>query len=193
MKRRTVLRSLLAVPAAAALPSEAIAQEVKPPAPETPKTATDVADAASDPVIKTFSAAQFGALRKLAEIMMPASQGVPGALEAGAAEFLDFLVGVSPPDRVMLYKTGLDQLNKEAHQRYNKPFGEITTEQADPILVPLHTAWSYRGPADPFAKFLLVAKSDLLTATANSREYIAVASQRRRSGGGVGQYWYPIE
>jgi hypothetical protein len=193
MKRRTVLRSLLAAPSIAVLPGEAIAQEVKPPAPETPKTATDVADAASEPVIKTFSPSQFAALRKLGEILMPASQGVPGAVEAGAAEFLDFLIGVSPSDRVTLYKTGLDQLNKEAHQRYNKPFGEITPEQADPILSPLHADWSYRGPADAFAKFLLAAKSDLMTATANSREYIAVASQRRRSGGGVGQYWYPIE
>ena len=190
MKRRTVLHSLLAVPSVALLPSEAIAQE---PAPETPKTATDVADAASDPFIKTFNPAQFAALRKLGEIVMPASQGVPGALEAGAAEFLDFLIGVSPPDRVALYKTGLDQLNKEAHRRYTKPFGDLTAEQAEPILAPLHAAWSYRPPADPFAKFLLAAKSDLLTATANSREYIAVVSQRRRSGSGVGQYWYPIE
>jgi hypothetical protein len=193
MKRRTVLRSLLAVPSVAVLPAEAFAQEVKPSAPETPKTVTDVADAASDPLIKTFSPAQFAALRKLGEIVMPASQGAPGALEAGAAEFLDFLVGASPPERVTLYKTGLDRLNTEAHQRYNKSFGEITPEQADPILAPLHVAWSYRGPADPFAKFLLAAKSDLLTATANSREYVAVVSQRRRNGGGVGQYWYPIE
>ena len=193
MKRRTVLRSLLAVPSVAVLPAEALAQEVRPPAPETPKTATNEADAATDPVVKTFSPAQFAALRKLGEIVMPASQGVPGAVEAGAAEFLDFLVGVSPPDRVMLYKTGLDQLNKEAHQRYNKSFGEITPEQAEPILAPLHAAWSYRAPADAYAKFLLAAKSDLMIATANSREYIAVASQRRRSGGGVGQYWYPIE
>jgi hypothetical protein len=193
MKRRTVLRSLLAVPSVAVLPSEALAQEVKSTASETPNTATNDADAASDPVIKTFNPAQFAALRKLGEIVMPASQGVPGAVDAGAAEFLDFLIGVSPPDRVALYKTGLDRLNSEAHRRYNKSFAEITPEQAEPILAPLHAAWSYRTPADPFAKFLLAAKSDLLTATANSREYIAVVSQRRRSGGGVGQYWYPIE
>jgi hypothetical protein len=193
MRRRTVLRSLLAIPSVAALPAEAVAQDVKPPATETPKTATNEADAASDPVIKTFSATQFAALRKLGEIVMPASQGAPGAVEAGAAEFLDFLIGVSPSDRVTLYKVGLDQLNKEAHQRFNKPFGEITPEQAEPILAPLHASWSYRGPADAFAKFLLAAKADLLAATANSREYIAVVSQRRRSGGGVGQYWYPIE
>lgn len=193
MKRRAVLRSLLAVPSVAVLPSEAIAQEVKPPTPETPKTSTIDADAASDPVVKTFNKAQFSALRRLGEILMPSSQNTPGALEAGAAEFLDFLIGVSPPDRLTLYRSGLDRLNAEAQQRYHKPFAEITPEQAEPILAPLHAPWSYRGPVDAFAKFLLAAKSDLLTATANAREYVAVVSQRRRSGGGVGQYWYPIE
>jgi hypothetical protein len=193
MKRRAVLRSLIALPAAAALPVDAPAQEVKAAASETPKTLTTEADAASEPVVKTFNSAQFSALRKLGDILMPAAPDTPGASEAGAAEFLDFLIGVSPPDRVALYRTGLDRLNAEARRRYNKPFGEITMEQAEPILAPLRAPWSYKGPVDPFAQFLLAAKSDVLEATANSREYIAVVSQRRRSGGGVGQYWYAIE
>ena len=164
MKRRTLLQSLLAIPA--------VAQE---------------------PVVKTFSKAQFDALRKLGEILVPAEKDTPGASEAGAAEFLDFLIGVSPADRVKLYKDGLDRLNAESQRRYKSAFRDVTAEQAAPILAPLHEAWSYRGPADPFAKFLLTAKNDLLLATANSREYITVVSQKRRSAGGVGQYWYPIE
>jgi hypothetical protein len=193
MKRRSVLRSLLAVPSLAALPAEAVAQEARPAASETPKTATTEADASSDPLVRTFDKAQFSALRKLGEILMPASKDTPGALEAGAAEFLDFLLGVSPANRLTLYKSGLDRLNTEAQQRYHKPFSEITTAQAETILAPLHAPWSYRGPADAFAKFLLEAKSDLMAATVNSREYVAVAAQRGRRGGGVGQYWYPIE
>ena len=193
MKRRSVLRSLLAVPSFAALPAEAVAQEARPAAPETPKTATTEADAASDPLVRTFDKAQFSALRKLGEILMPASKDTPGALEARAAEFLDFLLGVSPADRRTLYKTGLDRLNSEARQRYHKPFSEITAAEAEPILAPLRVPWSYRGPADAFARFLLEAKSDLMEATVNSREYVAVAAQRGRRGGGVGQYWYPIE
>jgi Gluconate 2-dehydrogenase subunit 3 len=193
MKRRSVLRSLLAVPSVAALPSEAFAQEVRPAPSETPKTATNDTEAAGDPIVKTFTKAQFAALRKLGEILMPASHDTPGALEASAAEFLDFLIGVSPADRLTLYRTGLDRLNADAHQRYNKSFAEITAEQAGPILAPLREPWSYRGPADSFAKFLLAAKNDLLSATANSREYVAAATQRGRRGGGVGQYWYPIE
>ncbi len=196
MKRRAVLRSLLAVPAAAALPVEALAQETRASATanrETPATPTTGADAAAEAVVKTFNQAQFSALRRLGEMLMPKAQDTPGALESGAAEFLDFLIGASPADRVTLYRDGLDRLNAEAQRRYRKSFAEVTVEQAEPILAPLHAPWSYGGPADPFAKFLLAAKSDLLTATANSREYIAVVSTRRRSAGGVGQYWYPIE
>ena len=193
MKRRTVLRSLLAVPAAAAIPADAVAQEVKAPAPEAPKTLTTEPDAASEPVLKTFNKAQFAALLRLGEILMPAAQDIPGASQAGAAAFLDFLIGVSPADRTTLYKAGLDRLNAEAQRRYNRSFAEITMEQAGPILAPLHAPWSYRGPADSFASFLLAAKNDLIRATANSREYITVASQRRRSAGGAGQYWYPVE
>ena len=193
MKRRTVLRSLLAAPSVAMLPSVASAQQARGASSEIPQTLTTEADTACDPIVKTFNASQFAALRKLGEIMMPASEGAPGALEAEAAEFLDFLIGVSPQDRITLYRTGLDRLNAEAQQKYHKPFGEITAEQAAPILAPLHAPWSYRGASDSFAKFLLAAKSDLLTATVNSREYITVAAQKRRSAGGAGQYWYPSE
>ena len=193
MKRRAVLRSLLAAPSAAMLSTEAFAQEAKAANPETPNTATTESDSTADPVVKTFNPAQFSALRNLGEILMPAVPPVPGTLEAGAAEFLDFLIGVSPAPRSALYKSGLDRLNADAEQRYHKPFGEITAGQAEPILAPLRAPWSYKGPSDPFARFLLAAKEDLMTATANSREYITVASQRRRSAGGVGQYWYRVE
>jgi hypothetical protein len=175
------------------MPSVALAQETKAAVSETPNTLTTGADATADPVVRTFDPAQFSALRKLGEIIMPASKDTPGALEAGAAEFLDFLIGVSPAERVALYKSGLDRLNAEARQHHHKSFSEITVEQAEPILAPLHAAWSYRGPEDSFAKFLLAAKSDLMEATVNSREYITTVAQRRRSAGGVGQYWYPIE
>jgi hypothetical protein len=185
MKRRT----FLIAPVAAAVPLPVAAQQTT----ETPNLSTTGADGAAESVVKTFSKAQFSALRKLEEILMPAAQDTPGALEAGAAEFLDFLIGVSPADRVALYKDGLDRLNAESLNRYKKPFSELTAEQAEPILAPLHAPWSYRGPSDAFAKFLLAAKSDLLTATANSREYITVVSQKRRSAGGVGQYWYAVE
>jgi hypothetical protein len=115
MKRRAVLRSLLTVPAVAVLPLDAIAQETKPaPAAETSPASMSVADAAAESVVKTFNHAQFSALRRLGEILVPSAPETPGALEAGAAEFLDFLIGASQPDRVTLYREGLEKLNAEA-------------------------------------------------------------------------------
>lgn len=190
MKRRTLLRSFLTVPAAAALPLPAQPPQAKP---ETPFTETTVADAASEPVVRTFSRAQFAALRKLGEMVMPAAQDTPGALEADAAEFLDFLIGVSPADRQALYKDGLDRLNADASRLHRKSFAELSAQEAGAILAPLHAPWTYRGPTDRFAQFLMAAKNDILEATANSREYVEAVSKRRRGAGGVGQYWYPIE
>jgi hypothetical protein len=196
MKRRTVLQSLLGVPAAAALPMEARSQQAPAGAQanrETPVTTTVGADATADAVIRTFNPAQFAALRRLGDILMPAANGTLGASVAGASEFLDFLIGASPADRVALYREGLDRLNQEAKQRHDKLFSEVTAEQAEPILAPLKMPWTYNGPKDSFARFLLAAKNDLMLATVNSREYSAAAAQHGRRAGGAGRYWYPVE
>lgn len=187
---------MLAVPAAAALPIKARSQQAQreaPPNRETPVTTTVVADAAADAIVRTFNAAQFAALRRLGEILVPPANGTPGASQAGVAEFLDFLIGASPSERVRLYRDGLDRLNAEAKRRYDRPFSEVTAGQAEPILAPLQAPWTYGGPEDPFARFLLAAKNDLMLATVNSREYSAAAAQHGRRAGGAGRYWYPIE
>ncbi len=184
------------MPAAAALPMEARSQQAQGGAPanrETPATATVGAEVAADAIIRTFNASQFAALRRLGDILMPAATGMPGAAEAGAAEFLDFLIGASGTDRVMLYRDGLDRLNAEAKRRYDKAFREVTAEQAEPLLAPLRASWTYSETKEPFARFLLAAKSDLMLATMNSREYNAAAAQQGRRAGGAGRYWYPIE
>jgi hypothetical protein len=121
--------------------------------------------------------------------VVPSVDDAPGALEARVPEFLDFLIGASPADRVELYKNGLDRLNAEAERRYKKAFSEVSADEAAPILSPLRDAWSYKGSADPFARFLQSAKHDLLQGTMNSEDYILVVSQRKRSAGGIGTYW----
>ncbi len=195
MKRRDALRSLFVVPAAAALPASAVAEQSQASAAnrENPTTATVGPDAAAETVARTFSVPQLAALRKLGELILPAAQGLPGTTEAGAADFLDFLIGASPADRLTLYREGLDRLNAEAERLHHKPFAGLEAAQAGPILAPLKAPWSYAGPSDSFARFLLTAKSDLITATVNSQEYIAAVSERRRSAGGVSRYWYPVE
>ncbi len=197
MKRRRFIQTLAAAPAIAVPASlETNAQPqagAQRPQEEAPKLETASLDVAGETTPRFFSAPQFAALKKLSEILMPPLNGMPGALEAGAPEFLDFLIGKSPADRKQLYTAGLNALNAQATKRFGKAFAEVTEAQAVELLAPLRQPWTYEPPADPFARFLREAKADVRNATMNSREYTVASSSGGRRGGGVGQYWYPID
>jgi hypothetical protein len=114
-------------------------------------------------------------------------------LEAGVPEFLDFLIGKSWAERQTLYRTGLDVLNVKAMRQFQKTFAETDDAQAATLLAPLREAWTYVPPTDAFARFLREAKADIRTATQNSREYVLASAAGGRRGGGMGQYWYPMD
>jgi hypothetical protein len=160
---------------------------------ELPKLESTVADAAAEMLPNFFTAQQFAALRKLSDILMPSFKGQPGALETGTPEFLDFLIGSSLPDRQQLYRIGLDALNAQAKKRFDRPFAELETTQAEVLLAPLRDPWTYEPSADSLARFLRTAKQDVRAATINSREWSTSSASSGRRGGGTGQYWYPIE
>jgi Gluconate 2-dehydrogenase subunit 3 len=131
-------------------------------------------------------------------MLMPPMRGMPGALECGAPEFLDFLIGASPTDRQTLYRNGLDTLNTRAKKQFGKSFAELDATQADAVIRPLlaPVPWAYDLPKDPALHFMAEAHRDIRTATQNSREWAnAGASSGRRSGfgGGVGSYLNPID
>jgi hypothetical protein len=157
-----------------------------------PNLAATAPDQVAGGVRHFFDPPSFAAVRRLGEILVPARQSAPGAVEAEAAEFLDFLLSQSPADRQKLYREGAARLNKEAQSRHGKAFAELTEADADPILAPLRAAWAYQGPSDPFARFLQAAKADFLQATANSRQS-AEANSGRRGVSGLSTYWLPIE
>jgi hypothetical protein len=193
-----MIQSALGISAASALPASLLSLQTKAEAPrqvidETPKLAFNVPDSVGDSVIQFFDRDGFSALRRLGEILVPARQSTPGAIEAEAAEFLDFLIGQSPSDRQALYRDGVAQLNREARERYGKPFADLSGSEADTILAPLREAWTYNGPADPFARFLRSVKEDFLQATVNSRQWASALAKRSRSASGLNTYWFPIE
>lgn len=158
-----------------------------------PKLATSNAEAVGDAVTHFFSAPQLAAMRRLGDLVIPSAPNRPGARDAKAAEFLDFLLAQSPAARQQLYRSGLDHLQSEARRRFNTAFEELTVEQADTVVAPLHAAWTYAAPANSFARFLREAKEDLITATMNSREFIEAQTAAGRRGAGIGTYWYPVE
>lgn len=191
MKRRRLLQSMAAVPV---LPAAA---QRYPQAPsesaEMPKLAETAPDAVSEPRARLFSPVQAAALGRLAELMVPSGGERPGAVDAGAPAFLDFLLSESNAVRQRLYRDGLDKLNSEAARLYAKPFASLSAAEAKPILAPLEAKWSYHPPADSFARFLREVKEDLLQATINSRQYAVAMSRRSRSAAGMGAYWLPLD
>jgi hypothetical protein len=164
-----------------------------------PKLENAPADTIGEPVQRFFTPAQYGALRKLCETLVPPMRGNPGAVDCAVPEFLDFLLGVSPADRQKLYRSGLDTLNARAKKQFNKSFAECDGAQADAVIRPLlaPVPWLYDPPKDSAVHFVTAAHRDIRTATQNSREWAnaAAASGRRGGGfgGGGGQYVNPID
>jgi hypothetical protein len=216
MKRRHFFRTIAAIPAgqliaqqapAPAAPAATPAQAARPAAGRgaaaTQLQITD-ADLTCEAAPAFFAAEQLAALRRLGALLQPPLNGSPGAAEAKAAEFLDFLIGASPADSQKLYKNGLDALNAQARKQFRKAFAELDDTQADAVVRPLLTPipWAEDLPEDPAKRFVARAHRDLRTATQNSREWaVAGASSGRRGGrgggfgggGGGGSYLNPID
>lgn len=197
MKRRRFIQALAVTPAVA-LPvstEPSVQPFVEPQArqAEAPKYELNTADDVAATTPRFFNARQFAALRKLSGILLPPINDKPGAIEVGAPEFLDFLIGKSPADRKQVYLAGLNALNTQATRRFGKPFADVNDAQATELLAPLRQPWTYDPPTDPLARFLHQAKQDVRTATMNSREYISAGASGGRRGGGMGQYWFPID
>lgn len=157
------------------------------------------ADAVAETVAHFFTAAQFSALTKLSDTLVPAMNGNPGAIECQAPEFLDFLIGVSPADRKLLYRNGLDALNTHATAKFGKPFADLDAKQVDAIVRPLlvATPWALDAPKDPVQRFMGSARTDISDATRNSRVWADSGAGRGGRGGrgfGGGQLvWLPID
>lgn len=218
MKRRNFVRGLLATPVAPAVlgaqspaQTQTTPQQQPPPQPNTParqvpRQPPSVPHLQLTPVDLTaeaaphyFNEAQFATLRKLASVLVPPLKNNPGAVEAHAPEFLDFLISSSPADRQKLYLSGLDRLDQQAHDKYHKAFCDLDSTQAGSILRPLLVArpWPEDLPSDPLENFIAQVHEDLRTATMNSREW-AEASEKSgriftRGSRTTGFYWYPID
>lgn len=186
MKRRRILQVAAGLPAAVALRAQnpyAAATSGKPD--ELPKLEAIPPDGVADSKPKFCSGPQLAALRRLADLIVPKIGETPGATDAQAAEFLDFLLSESPADRQSLYRNGLDSLNARG-------FLKADAAGAAAILAPLGKPWTYKTPTEPLAAFLRTAKADILTATVNSKEWIQVVSQRNRNAAGTSLYWTEI-
>jgi hypothetical protein len=153
-----------------------------------------VPDSVAETVTHFFSERQAATFKKLCEIFMPPLKGNPGAIEAGAPEFLEFLVGESPSDRQQMYKGGLDRLEKEAQSKFGGPFAGLSASQADELIRPWLRAWmTDHPPTERFEQFINIAHSDIRAATMNSQAWNDARQRRGEEPSNVDLYWYPVE
>ena len=198
MKRRDALKSMAAITAAVSAPEALFPQQ---PATRTAETAAEtsgeavalplaLAEEVAEPVTRFFTPEEMAAFRRLADSLVPRTR-TPGALDAGAPEFLDFYLGQSPASQQTLYREGLARLLSEARRHFGKALAELGANELDKLLAPLRQPWTAGSAPDPLAGFLRAAKDDLLRATINSRAWALATEGRRRSTGAT--YWYPVE
>lgn len=155
---------------------------------------TLVPDAVAQTDAHFFTPPQTATLRRLCALLMPPLNGYPGAIDAGAPEFLDFLVGASPRDKKQMYRTGLDRLDAEAKQKFAAPFEKTTDAQADALIRPWLRVWmTDHPPTEPHARFINLAHADIRTATINSQGWSEAARAEGHRSSGVDLYWYPVD
>ncbi len=152
-------------------------------------------DVAGETVPHFFTAVEMATLTRLSDVLQPALNGRPGAIEADVPVFLDFLIGQSPAERQAIYRKGLAGLEQQAQSQFKKAFAALETPQVDTLLAPLRQPWTFIPPTDPIARVLREAKADVRSATQNSREWNAggAAAGGGRRAGGMGQYVYTLE
>lgn len=212
MQRRDFVRNLLSLlfasrlaraqqqPSPSSLPAPAPVPWTLGLNPLTPLPHTVPPDSAAQPVAAFFSARQTETLTRLSDVLMPALNGRPGAVQAGTPQFLDFLVGSSSDDKKDLYTGGLDWLDAQAHEKYQMPFAKLNDDQAGAILKPWLRTWmSLHPPTERNADFINIAHDDIRLATTNSEAWAEAVpltpapSTGSSARSGTGLYWSPIE
>jgi gluconate 2-dehydrogenase gamma chain len=82
---------------------------------------------------KYLNAHEYATLRKLSDFIIPADAQSKGALDAGAAEFIDFLCSANEK-MAQTYTGGLGWMDGEMQRRFGKTFLGATREEQTKLL-----------------------------------------------------------
>jgi hypothetical protein len=80
-----------------------------------------------------FSAAEYATVARLCDLIIPSDE-TPGAREAGASEFIDFMVGHQSPDQQKRFRTGLAWLEDRAQGTHKRAFTALAPPAQQEIL-----------------------------------------------------------
>ena len=89
-----------------------------------------------------FSSEEFARIERLADLIIP-SDDTPGAREAGAAEFIDFMVAHDTEQQQPM-RAGLAWVHEQSAGRFTRPFLELSEAQQVSLLEPLAYEAKYR-------------------------------------------------
>jgi len=82
---------------------------------------------------KCFTEHEFKTLQRLADLIIPADQHSPGAVQAGAAEWIDYMASNSP-ELAQIFTGGFGWLDHHMQQHHGVDFIEAKPEQQTAIL-----------------------------------------------------------
>ncbi len=160
----------------------------------TPNIPVTVPDVVATTDTSYFTATRYATLAHLCEILVPAGNGYPSALQADTPPFLDFHVGASPADRQAMYNDGLDRLNADSLKKFNVAFAKTDAKQADAVIRPVLKVWiNDHPPVEKHERFIALAHREIRTATMNSPAWASAAEAAGERTPGIGLYWAPID
>ena len=126
MRRRDVLKILLAAPAATIAWTDAEAMQAA--------SAAQTARAAATPFVpKFFTTVEFRFVRVLADIVIPKDERSGSASDAGVPEFMDFMM-IEQPARQVAMRGGLAWLDRECQIRFDKIFLDCSAAERTAVL-----------------------------------------------------------
>ena len=126
MKRRDILKILLAAPAATFTWTDAEAAQAA-------AQAARAATTAKPFVPKFFTATEFKLVRTLADIIIPKDERSGSASDAGVPEFMDFMM-IDQPTRQIAMRGGLAWLDSECQERFDKTFLDCIETERTAVL-----------------------------------------------------------
>lgn len=160
----------------------------------TPNIPVTQPDAVATTEQRYFTPARYATLVAFSKVLMPGGEGYPGAIDSGAPEFLDFLIGGSPADRQAMYNNGLDRLQADSMKECKTPFAHADAKQADMVIRPHLRTWiNDHPPTEPHLLFVNQVHRDIREATLNSPAYAKAAEAAGERTPGVGLFVSPLD
>jgi len=120
---------------------------------------------------KTFTEHEYKTLSGLCDLIIPADAGSPGALDAGAPEFIDLLAGNS--ELAAIYTGGLAWLDNESRRRSGAEFIEAAPTARTALLDLIADSRTAAPELAPGVRFLALARKMVVDAFVTSKPGIA--------------------